>query len=146
VGPAWLVDRFWQLRLAGNAAPVRALLAPDYRLYENDLLVVTGADAAVARLGAISLALPERSVRIHERVAAGRRVLERWTVEARTSARDGAGPRLVRIHGASWTLCRDDRIAELRQWWDVTAVLRQIADAPPLAPPIPVAFARLGAR
>lgn len=146
MGPVWLVDRFWQLRLAGDAAHVRALLAPDYRLYENDLLVVTGPDAAVARVAAIGVAFPEWSVRIHERVAAGRRVLERWTLEGRTAARDGAEPRRVRIHGASWTLCRDELISELHQWWDAAAVLRQLADVPPLAPPIPPAFERLGAR
>ena len=144
--PVWIVDRFWQLTLAGDAASVRTLLAPDFRLYENDQLVVDGRDAGVARLLAIREAFPERAVRFHERVAAGMRVLERWTLEARTPPRGGEAPRGVEIHGASWTLCRDNRIAEVHQWWDPLAVMRQLTDAPPLAPPIPAAFERPVAR
>jgi predicted ester cyclase len=146
VRPVWIVDRFWQLTLAGDAASVRALLAPDSRLYANDRIVLDGRDAFLARLLAIREAFPERTVRIHERVAVGRRVLERWTLEARIAGRDGEAPRVVRIHGASWTLCQDDRVAEVHQWWDPLAVMRQLTDAPPLAPPIPAAFERPGAR
>ena len=144
--PVWIVDRFLQLVLEGDAASLRALLAPDYRLYENDRLVVVGREAGVERVLGLREAFPRRSVRIHERVAAGNRVGERWTIEAWLAAGTGSTRRPVRIDGASWTVCQDGLIAEVRQWWDAADLERQLADAPPSPAPIPPAFARPGVR
>lgn len=144
--PVWIVDRFLQLVLEGDAASVGALLAPDYRLYENDRLVAVGREAGVERVLGHRQVLPGRSVRIHERVAAGNRVRERWTVEAWLAAGTGSARRPVRIDGASWTVCQNGLIAEVREWWDAAELQRQLADAPPRPAPIPPAFARPGAR
>jgi hypothetical protein len=140
--PTWIVDRFWHLMQHGDAASLEALLAPDCRLYENGELVADGRDRGVERLLAIQSRFSELAVSIHERVAAGMRVRERWTVAGRAAERDGAlRPALV-IHGASWTVCRASCVVEIRQWWDELSLQRQLADAPPLAPPIPAAFER----
>lgn len=143
--PVWLVDRFLQLVLEGDAASLRGLLAPDYRLYENDQLVVAGREAGVERVLALREAFPGRSVRIHERVAAGNSVGERWTIEAPLPGA-GTAQRRLRLDGASWTVCQNDLIAEVKQWWDKAELERQLDGEPPRPAPIPPAFARPGAR
>jgi hypothetical protein len=142
LGPAWIVDRFWQLNMECDLAGLRAMLAPDCCVFANDELVATGVDAYLERVRAIRTGLRDRKVQIHERVAAGPQVRERWTIEARVAAHP---ERVVRIEGASWTMCRDGLVAEVHQWWDAVSVARQIAAAPAPPAPRPAAFARPGA-
>jgi hypothetical protein len=144
--PIWLVDRLWHLIQRGDAPSLRALLDPECRLFENGQLAVAGRDSAASRLLSLRATFPQLAVRIHERVAAGARVLERWTLEALAAEGAGTRPGRLVIHGASWTLCRAGLVLEIHRWCDPASVQRQLADEPPLAPPVPPAFAHpLGA-
>jgi limonene-1,2-epoxide hydrolase len=137
LGTTRIVDRFWHLMQHGDAASLRALLDADCRLYENGRLAVAGREPGVEHLLCIRGQLRGLSVRIHERLAAGARVLERWTLHAQGTEASRAP--LV-VHGASWTVCEGGRIVEIRQWWDAASVRRQLADAPAPAAPTPPAF------
>ncbi|HEX2484421.1 MAG TPA: nuclear transport factor 2 family protein [Myxococcota bacterium] len=141
-----IVDGHLDAVLRGDVASLPALLTPDFRMYLNDELVAEGRDAAVARLLPLQRALPRRSLRVHERVAAGDRVRQRWTLDAWPPDQLASANAPIRIDGASWTVCRDGLVAELYQWFDVAAVRRQLDRLPAPLPPCPAAFQRAVAR
>ena len=141
-----IVDGHLDAVLRGDVASLPALLAPDFRMYLNDELVADGREAAVARLLPLQRALPKRSLRVHERVAAGDRVRQRWTLLAWPPDQIESASAPIRVDGASWTVCRDGLVAELYQWFDVAAVRRQLAKLPAPVPPCPAAFQRADER
>jgi ketosteroid isomerase-like protein len=140
-----IVEGHLDAMLRGDAAFLPALLAPDFRMYLNDELVVEGREAAVARLLRLQRVLPKRRLRVHERVAAGDRVRQRWTLEAWPPDQVDSASAPVSVEGASWTVCRDGLVAELYQWFDVADVRRQLANAPAPVPLCPAAFQRADA-
>lgn len=111
-----IAQRFFSAIERGDIEAVKAIYAPDARIWHSHDLKEQSVEENLRVLGWMSRNLPNRSYRVHRRVAIPGGFLQQHTLEAQTAGGPFTMPACIVVE------VRDGRIARLEEYLDSARV------------------------
>lgn len=111
-----IAERFFSAIERGDIDAVKAIYAPDARIWHSHDLKEQSVEENLRVLGWMSRNLPNRNYRVHRRVAIPGGFLQQHTLEAKTAGGPFTMPACIVVE------VRDGRIARLEEYLDSARV------------------------